>query len=41
MTRLFKQFHDSLNAVLILATGCKFFCAKSVQFPLIINFIKK
>ena len=30
----FKHFHDSLNIVSILASGCDFFSAKCVQFTL-------
>ena len=31
------HFYDSLNTLLILSPGYKFFCAKFVQFPLMIN----
>ena len=41
MIRRFIQFYDSLNIVLILDTGCEYFCAKCVQFPLMRNLIKK
>ena len=34
-------FHDSLNIVLILDPGCEFFCAKCLQFPLMIDLIKR
>ena len=35
MTLRLKYFHDSLNIVAILASGCEFFSAKCVEFPLI------
>ena len=41
MRRQFIHFYDSLNIVLILDPGCESFCAKCVQFPLMINLIKK
>ena len=31
---LFKYFDNSLNIVVILGSGCEFFCAKCAQFPL-------
>ena len=37
----FIHFYDSLNIELILDPACEFFCAKCVQFPLMINLIKK
>ena len=41
MIRKFKRFYNNLNIVLILAPGRTFFCAKYVQFLLMINLIKK
>ena len=41
MIRRFIHFYDSLNIVLILDPGYELFSAKCVQFPLMINLIKK
>ena len=41
MIRLFLHFYENLIIVLILDTGCEFFCAKCVEFALMINLIKK
>ena len=41
MIRRFIHFHDSLDIVLILDPGCEFFYADCVQFPSMINPIKK
>ena len=41
MIRRFIHFCHSLNIVLFLDTGCEFFCAKCVRFPLMINLVKK
>ena len=41
MIRQFIHFYDNLNIVLILDPGCEFFCAKCVQFLLMINLIEK
>ena len=30
-----KHFYDSLNTVMAVAPGCKFFSSKFVQFPLL------
>ena len=41
MRRGIAHFYDNLNIVLILDPGCEFFCAKCIQFSLMIKFIKK
>ena len=41
MIRQFIHFPDSLNIVLILVLDCEFFCAKLVEFPLMMMLIKK
>ena len=41
MIRRFIHFYDKPNIVLILDPGCEFFCAKCVQFPLMIKLINK
>ena len=41
MIRQFIHFYNSLNIALMLGPGCEFFCDKCVQFPLMINLIKK
>ena len=41
MIRRFIHFNDKLITVLILDPGCEFFCANCIQFPLMINLIKK
>ena len=41
MIRRFIHFCDSLNIVLFLDPVCEFFCAKCVQFPFMINLVKK
>ena len=37
----FKNFHDSLNIVAILAPTCEFFFAKCVQFPFFHSFSRQ
>ena len=41
MIRQFIYFYNNLNIALMLDPGCEFFCDKCVQFPLMINLIKK
>ena len=41
MIRQFIHFPDSLNIVLILVLDCEIFCAKLVEFPLMMMLIKK
>ena len=41
MITQFIHFYDSPSIASILDPGCEFFCAKYVQFFLMINLIKK